>query len=119
MGFPYLLCHIKYFYYPKFHYTTYLFHFHSSFNRCHKTNRTSILSQIFFAVKNESALSRRLQPPSLEETTQSSRLAAVVSCNQTFFGFRLCWELGFLTSIHRDFPFCCNCLGMVWVLLLG
>ncbi|CAN1142062.1 hypothetical protein LINPERPRIM_LOCUS30912, partial [Linum perenne] len=73
--------HIKYFYYPKFYYTTYLFHFHSSFNRCHKKTR---LSQIFSAVKNESALSRRLQPPSLEESTQSSRLAAVVSCNQTF-----------------------------------
>ncbi|CAN1254778.1 hypothetical protein LINPERPRIM_LOCUS8759 [Linum perenne] len=85
MGFSYLLCHIKYFYYPKFHYTTYLFHFHSSFNRCHKKNRTPILSQIFSAVKNESpiatavALSRRLQPPSLEEPTQSSLLAAVVS----------------------------------------
>ncbi|CAN1140371.1 hypothetical protein LINPERHAP2_LOCUS11821 [Linum perenne] len=87
MGFPYLLCHIKYFYYPKFHYTTYLFHFHSSFNRCHKTNRTPILSQIFFAVKNEPALSRRLQPPSLEDPTQSSRLAAWFRAIRRFWGF--------------------------------
>ncbi|CAN1791398.1 hypothetical protein LINPERHAP1_LOCUS19289 [Linum perenne] len=53
MGSHYLLCHIKYFYYPKLHYITYLFHFHSSFNRFHKKKPHPILSQIF------SAFSRR------------------------------------------------------------